>query len=368
MSDDISILYSPFDLQGIPLANRFVMSPMTRSRAPAHGVPDDLTVRYYTQRAGAGLVISEATCILPGGTGTTGVPCIYEPEHIEGWRRVTDSVHAAGGHLFVQLWHTGRVSIAEWQPDGRAPIGPSAIVANATVHNHAGIPGPPDTPREATLDEIAWLVEGYAQGARNAIAAGADGVEIHACNGYLIQQFLSDVANHRTDAYGGSIERRMRFAIEVIDAVVAAVGAKRTGIRISPHADHQGSPITDATEIFPPLVSEINRRGLAYVHCVEGRPGTPFKPDDTPSVVDFKAFRRLFDGVWIANNSYTPESAAEAIRLGHADLISFGRPFVANPDYVERVRLGAGMNEIDMATIYVGFGEGGYTDYPALPT
>ena len=370
MSQDLSILFTPFDLAGLHLKNRFVMPAMTRARTPPPGTPTELNALYYAQRASAGLVIAEGTNPVPGGSGIPGVPAIYAPEHVEGWRRVAEAVHAAGGKLFVQLWHGGRISSAAWQPDGRPPLGPSAVRAeNALFMTPDGQRGDPDTPREATQGEIDWLVEGFAKAARNAISAGCDGVEIHGANGYLVHQFFSDRANVRTDRYGGSPGNRARFAIEIAEAIAAEVGPEHTAIRISPLSLHQDAPVSDPTEVYAALLPELSRLKLAYVHCVEGEAaginsGTPPPGRE----FDFPAARRLFAGAWIANNGYEPERAARAVAAGDADLVSFGRKFISNPDYPLRVKLGAPLNPIDNVTAYAGHAERGYTDYPALET
>ena len=362
------LLFTAFEMGGLRLPNRFVMPAMTRSRTPASGVPDLQNAIYYAQRASAGLVIAEGTNPLPGGCGFPGVPGIYTTDHIAGGRRVTDQVHAAGGRIFLQLWHGGRISSAAWQPDGRPPIGASAVRAeNALMMTPEGERGQPDVPREATLDEIQWLVEGFAQAARNAIDAGCDGVEIHGANGYLVHQFFSDRANRRTDRYGGAPENRIRFAVEVAEAIVAEVGPERTGIRISPLAAYQDAPVSDPSEVYPLLLAELNRLGLVYVHCVEGEPGGVNSGTGAPErEFDFPAARRLFRGAWIANNGYDADRAAQTIAAGNADLVSFGRPFIANPDLPERIRVGAPLNALDPATTYAGKGAVGYTDYPAL--
>jgi N-ethylmaleimide reductase len=365
---DLSILFQPFDLAGLRLKNRFVMSPMTRSRAPADGAPDDLSIKYYAQRASAGLIIAEGTNPMAGGQSFPGVPAVYRTEHVEGWRRVAEAVHAAGGRLFVQLWHAGRVSHRLWQPDGRLQGGPSPVRAEgALAMTPDGQRIEPETPREFTPSEIAALIDGFAQAARRAIEAGCDGVEIHGANGYLVHQFISDRANRRTDAWGGSPLGRIRFPLEVATAVAAAVGPQRTGIRLSPLAAWQDAPVSDPEDVYPPLISELSRLGIAYVHCVEGEPGgvnTRFTA--SASTFDFAGARRLFGGAWIANNGFDPERAARKIAAGEADLVSFGRPFIANPDFPERVRRGAALNAIDLSTTYGGKGERGYTDYPAL--
>ena len=368
MSQDLSILFEPFDLKGLPLKNRFAMPAMTRARTPAPGTPTALNALYYAQRASAGLVIAEGTNPVPGGSGFPGVPAIYAPEHVDGWRRVADAVHAAGGRIFVQLWHGGRISSAAWQPDGRPPLGPSAVLAqNALFMTPDGQRGQPDVPREATQSEIDWLVEGFAKAARNAIDAGCDGVEIHGANGYLVHQFFSDRANVRTDGYGGAPKNRIRFAVEIAEAIAAEVGPEHTAIRISPLAAYQDAPVSDPSDVYPLLLAELDRLDIAYVHCVEGEPVGINTGQGAPErEFDFPAARRLFRGAWIANNNYDAERAARTIAAGNADLVSFGRPFIANPDLPERVRRGAPLNVIDNATAYAGHAEVGYTDYPTL--
>ena len=370
MTDDLSILFEPFDLKGLRLKNRFAMPAMTRARTPAPGTPTALNALYYAQRASAGLVIAEGTNPVPGGSGFPGVPAIYAPEHVEGWRRVAEAVHGAGGRIFVQLWHGGRISSAAWQPDGRPPLGASAVQAqNALFMTPDGQRGQPDTPREATQAEIDWLVEGFAKAARNAIAAGCDGVEIHGANGYLVHQFFSDRANIRTDGYGGAPKNRIRFAVEIAEAIAAEVGPERTAIRISPLAAYQDAPVSDPSDLYPLLLAELDRLDIAYVHCVEGEPVGINTGQGAPErEFDFPAARRLFRGAWIANNGYDAERAARTIAAGNADLVSFGRPFIANPDLPERVRRGAALNVIDNMTAYAGEAERGYTDYPALET
>ena len=370
MSQDLSILFTPFELAGLQLKNRFAMPAMTRARTPAPGTPTELNALYYAQRASAGLVIAEGTNPVPGGSGFPGVPAIFAPEHVEGWRRVADEVHAAGGKIFVQLWHGGRISSAAWQPDGRPPLGASAVQAqNALFMTPDGQRGQPDTPREATQAEIDWLVEGFAKAARNAIDAGCDGVEIHGANGYLVHQFFSDRANVRTDGYGGAPRNRIRFAVEIAEAIAAEIGPEHTAIRISPLAAYQDAPVSDPSDVYPLLLAELDRLGIAYVHCVEGEPSGINTGQGAPErEFDFPAARRLFRGAWIANNAYEPDRAARAIAAGDSDLVSFGRKFIANPDYPLRVRLGAPLNEIDNVTAYAGHAERGYTDYPALET
>jgi N-ethylmaleimide reductase len=344
------------------------MPGMTRCRLSPASVPDDLTVAYYTQRASAGLLIGEATSILPGGTGVPGVPGIYTADQIAGWRRVSESVHAARGRLFLQLWHTGRISCAAWQPDGGPPIGPSAIQATGPkvqMRTPDGLSTEPDVPRAVTTSEISALIEAYSRAARNAIDANCDGIELHCCNGYLIHQFFSERSNRRTDAYGGSVSNRIRFAVEVVKAVATQVGAERTGVRISPMSSNQEALVDDPSELYPPFLRELSKLGLAYVHCIEGDLGTRSTQSPNVEQFDYRGARGLFKGGWIANNNYDADRATRAIAAGNADLVSFGRLFIANPDLVARIRAGAPLNELNQRTIYAQ-GELGYTDYPFL--
>ncbi len=356
-------LFQSFDLQGLTLKNRIVMAPLTRCRA-THGtdVPHALNAAYYMQRASAGLIIAEATQISPMGKGYAWTPGIYSPEQIEGWRLVTDAVHAEGGRIFLQLWHVGRVSHASIQPKGAAPVAPSAIKPNAlkTFIEDGGF-SEVGMPRALLLEEIPSVVESYQQAAKNAIKAGFDGVEIHAANGYLIQQFMSDISNHRKDAYGGSVNKRLRFACEVAEAVVSAIGAHRTAIRLSP-VSHKGDARDSHPEaIYFPLMHALNRLKLAYVHVIEGETGGSRDAQG----FNFHALRDTFDGSWMVNNRYTRAMAIDAIQSGYADLVAFGKPFIANPDLVERLKQNAPLNLPEQSTLYGG-GEQGYTDYPLL--
>ena len=365
---DTSILFTPFDLAGVRLKNRFVMPAMTRSRAPADGVPDDLGALYYAQRSGAGLVIAEGTTPMDGGASFPGVPAIWAPEHIVGWRKVSGAVHARGGKLYMQLWHSGRVSHRMWQPDGRLQGGPSEVRAiRGLMMTPDGKMTEVETPRAFEHDEILALIDGFAKAAVNAIAAGVDGVEIHGANGYLVHQFISDQSNIRTDQWGGTPMGRISFPLEVATAVAAAVGGHRTGIRISPLTTHQDAPVSDPEVVYPPLIAGLDKLGLAYIHCIEGEPGGINNTGAASGAdFDFAGARRMFRGAWIANNGFDPERAAAKIAAGDADLVSFGRPFIANPDYPERVRRGAPLNLLDAATTYAGSRDKGYTDYPSL--
>lgn len=363
MNDNQSVLFGSFNLAGLLLKNRIVMAPLTRSRATHEGdVPHELNSTYYSQRAEAGLIISEATQISPTGKGYAWTPGIYSQEQVAGWRRVTEAVHAKGGAIFAQLWHVGRISHSSLQPDGRAPVAPSAIIPEGLktfIEN--GTFAAINTPRALTLEEISAIVDDYRKAARNAMTAGFDGVEIHAANGYLIQQFLSDASNMRTDHFGGSVENRLRFAIEVTEAVIAEIGADRVGIRLSPVSPANGALDSSPTAVYFPLVHKLNQLNLAYIHVIEGATGGSRDSHG----FDFQALRRAFKGPWMVNNGYTQDMAIQAISSGYADLVAFGKPFIANPDLVERFKRNAPLNELDQSTLYGGT-EKGYTDYPVL--
>jgi N-ethylmaleimide reductase len=358
---EADILFSPFQLGDLRLPNRIVMAPLTRSRATKETLaPNDLNAEYYRQRASAGLIISEATQITQEGQGYIWTPGIYSEAQIEGWKKVTDAVHAEGGLIFIQLWHVGRISHVSLQPGGGAPVAPSAIAAKAQTFLASGR-ADVSPPRALRLDEIPRIVAEYKKAAENAKRAGFDGVEIHGANGYLIDQFLKDGTNKRTDSYGGPVENRTRFALEVADAVLSVWDKRRVGIRLSPV-----SPANDATDsapekVFFPLVEELSRRGLAYIHVIEGATGGP--RDIAP--FDFVALRKAFSGAYIANNAYTRELAIETLGAGRADLIAFGKLFISNPDLVERLREDAPLNAPHQETFYGGDALG-YTDYPAL--
>ncbi len=364
-------LMTPATLGGRTLHNRIVLPPLTRQRA-AHGdVPTALMAQYYRQRAGAGFMVSEGTQIEPRGQGYAWTPGIYSPAQIAGWRQVTDAVHADGGIIFAQLWHVGRVSHTALQPGGDAPVAPSAIQASGVKAFIETAPGAgalvaPSVPRALTGAEIGALVALYAQAARNALAAGFDGVEIHAANGYLVNQFISAHANHRTDAYGGSLQNRLRFLAEIVDAVAAAVGPEKLGVRFTPLFSS-----TDQDRVYIGLVEEdphatyieavkvLERAGVAYVSIAEA------DWDNAPDLPD--AFRRdlrqAFSGSIMYAGRYSAERGARLVDAGLADLIAFGRPFIANPDLPERIANGWPLNPVDAATLYGG-GAQGYTDYP----
>jgi N-ethylmaleimide reductase len=361
MTQDASILFSPFHLGDLELKNRIVMAPLTRNRA-THGTdaPNDLNAEYYRQRASAGLIITEATQISQQGQGYIWTPGIYSPAQVEGWKKVTDAVHQAGGKIFIQLWHVGRISHVSLQPNGAAPVAPSAIQAKGQTFIASGFADISE-PHALTVDEIKAVVRDYVAAARNAKEAGFDGIEIHAANGYLIEQFLKDKTNHRTDEYGGSVENRIRFALEVTDAILGVWPRERVGIRLSPVSPFNDISDSDPAKVYFPLVEKLGARGLAYIHVIEGATGGP--RDIAP--FDYVGLRKTFSGAYIANNGYTRALAVEALNAHSVDLIAFGVPFLANPDLVERLRRDAPLNKPDQATFYGGDAHG-YTDYPAL--
>ncbi len=352
-------LFTPIEVGQLTLNNRIAMAPLTRSRAGSGNVPTQLTALYYAQRASAGLIISEATQISPDGQGYISTPGIHSKEQIEGWRCVTKAAHIAGGRIVLQLWHVGRISHPSFQPGGVAPIAPSAIKPNVQAFTAEGFQ-PVPTPRAMDISEIPAIVERYAQAARNAMAAGFDGVEIHAANGYLIDQFLRDQTNKRTDRYGGSIENRSRFLMEVVDAVTAAVGAEVTGIRISPQNGQNDIADSNSQALFNYVAGQLSGKGLAYLHIIEGDTGgVPVPP------FDYMKLKTLFGGLVIANNGFDKVRANEALAEGRADLIAFGKPFISNPDLVIRMFLDAPLMPANRETFYGG-SEQGYTDYPML--
>ncbi|WP_075214311.1 alkene reductase [Mongoliimonas terrestris] len=353
-------LFGPVRLGAIPLANRIVMAPLTRSRADADDAVTDLHVEYYRQRASAGLIITEATPISRQGKGYAYTPGIFTDLQVERWRKVTDAVHAAGGRIVIQLWHVGRISHPDLQENGALPVAPSAVKPEGMAFTETGFK-PHVTPRALDVAELPGLVEDYARATRNARHAGFDGVEIHAANGYLLDQFLKDKTNLRTDAYGGSVENRMRFPLEVVDAVVAAWDKDHVGIRISPVSPANDIAESDPEAVFTPFVAALSERGLAYLHVVEGATGGPRDLGGW----DPRALRPVFKGAWMGNNSYTRALALEAVATGAVDAVAFGRPFIANPDLVERLKRDAPLAEPDRATFYGGGAEG-YTDYPTL--
>lgn len=353
-------LFAPYTMGDITLANRIVMAPLTRNRAEADMVPSPLAVEYYAQRATAGLIISEASQISQQGQGYQDTPGIYSDAQIAGWKNVTDAVHAKGGKIFLQLWHVGRISHVDLQKDGAAPVAPSAIRAEGKTYVNNAFADVSE-PRALELDEIAGVIADFRKAAANAISAGFDGVEVHGANGYLLDQFAKDGANQRSDAYGGSIENRARLMIEVAQAVADEVGAGRTGIRISPVSPANGISCSEPQAQFDYIVRELDKLNLVYLHVVEGATGGP--RDVAP--FDFAALRAAFSNTYMANNNYDRALAEQHLADDKADVIAFGRPFIANPDLVARLQSGAPLAEMDQATLYGG-GAQGYIDYPAL--
>lgn len=354
-------LFSPTRLGAIEVRNRIAMAPLTRSRAGMDGSQTPLAVDYYGQRASAGLIITEATNISRQGRGYAYTPSLYTDAHVAAWKPVTDAVHAAGGRIVVQLWHVGRMSHTSLQEDGAAPVAPSAIQAGGNVFTEAGYV-PPSMPRALATEEIAGIVDDYRQAARRAKDAGFDGVEVHAANGYLLEQFLRDSTNHRDDRYGGPVENRARLLLEVTAAVAEVWGADRVGLRLSPLSTAIGdTPLDSRTmETHLYVARRLGELGLAYLHVVEGQLHACNGADD----FDVKALRDAFGGAYLANNGYDRQRALDATAGGHADMIAFGKPFIGNPDLVERLRTDTPLFDAPTAG-YFGGGAEGYTQFTA---
>ncbi len=347
----------------IDIANRVVMAPLTRCRADAASgdVPgSDMNIEYYRQRSNAGLIISEGTQVSPIGKGYHATPGIYSDAQVDGWKPITKAVHEAGSKIVAQIWHVGRIT----HPNligGAEPVAPSAIQPkDVTAHTPKGKEYLP-VPHELTIDEIKKIVNEFRQGAANAIRAGFDGVEIHGANGYLIDQFIRDGANQRSDAYGGSIENRCKFALEVVDAVAKEIGAGRVGIRLSPVTPRNDLSDSNPQAVFGYLIQELSQRGIAFIHMIEGSTGGP---RDVPGF-DYAWARSNFKGAYIANNGYDRAMAIDAVESGKADAVAFGRLYIANPDLVERLKQDAPLNTPNPDTFYAS-GPEGYTDYPSM--
>ncbi|MBN8971992.1 MAG: alkene reductase [Rhizobiales bacterium] len=353
-------LFEPYKLGPNTLTNRTVMAPLTRNRAVAGLVPNPLAVDYYSQRASAGLLVTEASQVSQQGQGYQDTPGIYSKEQIAGWRQVTDAVHARGGHIYIQLWHVGRISHVSLQPNSGAPVAPSAVRANTKTFV-GGKFAEVSEPRALDLNEIPGIIDSFKRAAANAREAGFDGVEIHGANGYLLDQFARDSSNKRADNYGGSIENRARLMLEVAKAVAAEAGADRTGIRISPVTPANDVSDSNPQPLFDHIVDGLNAEKLVYIHVIEGATGGP--RDIAP--FDYASLRKRFSGTYIANNGYDLALANKVLAANEADLIAFGKPFISNPDLVERLKRGAPLNEPDKATFYGGSAKG-YTDYPTL--
>jgi N-ethylmaleimide reductase len=357
----VPTLFSPVQLGPYTLPNRIVMAPMTRNRAGPGNAPTAMNATYYAQRAGAGLIVTEGAQISPQGVAYPGTPGIHNAEQIAGWKLVTDAVHGRGGRIFLQLWHGGRISHPTLQPDGVPPVAPSAIRPEGKLWTGTGML-PYETPRALETEEIPGVIESFRIGAENALAAGFDGVELHGANGYLIDQFLRDGSNRRTDRYGGGVENRARFAIEVTKAVASVWGAQRVGIHFSPTHPFNAMSDSNPAATFGHVVSELAKLKLGYLHIVEPAPTDPISAGPRP---DVRFFRPLWPGRLIANRAYDGARGDAIIAEGAADLVSFATLYLANPDLPERLRRGGPFNPPDRKTYYGG-GEAGYTDYPAL--
>ena len=360
-------LFDPLQIGDIALSNRVALAPLTRNRSPGPGrVPGPLTAEYYRQRASAGLLITEATHISPTAQGYADTPGLYSDEQVAAWQRVTQAVHAEGGRIVVQLWHVGRISHVSVLPPGEVPVSSTARASGSRTQA-AGPDGSIvmadcSTPRALRTDEMPYIVDSYRSAARRAIEAGFDGVEVHAANGYLLEQFLRDSVNDRHDAYGGPIENRTRLLREVMHAVAGEIGGGRTGVRFSPASAGTASAAdSDPQAVYTAAAAQLAPLKLAYMHVVEGVTGGT--RDTAP--FDYAAMRAAFGGPWMVNNGYTRAMALDAVASGRADLVAFGRPFISNPDLVRRLREDLPWAESHRATYYGGGAEG-YTDYPAL--
>jgi N-ethylmaleimide reductase len=357
-TQDIHLL-SPIQLGPYTLPNRIVMAPLTRNRA-TDNLPQPIHATYYAQRASAGLIISEATQVCPEGVGYPATPGIHSPEQVLAWRPVTDAVHEAGGRIFLQLWHVGRISHPDLQPGGQLPVAPSAIAPQGEAATYTGMQ-PFVTPRALDLDEIPGVVEQYRQGAKNALEAGFDGVEVHGANGYLLDQFLRDGSNQRTDAYGGSIENRARLLIEVLEAVIGVWGSDRVGVRLSPSGSFNDMSDSDPAALSRYLAEALTPLNLAYLHLIE--PRADENPDSPDLGADF--FRSLYTGTIISAGGYEKADGNAMLANGNADLIAYGRWFISNPDLPQRFAADAPLTPYDRDSFYGG-DERGYIDYPTL--
>jgi N-ethylmaleimide reductase len=359
-------LFSPIKLGPYTLPNRIVMAPMTRGRAGEGNAPGEINARYYEQRASAGLIITEATQVSPQGVGYPNTPGIHTPQQVAGWRLITEAVHSRGGRIFLQLWHVGRISHPRLQESGALPIAPSAIRPSGQAHTDEGRK-PFVTPRALETGEIPEVIAQFRNGAQYAREAGFDGVEIHAANGYLIDQFLRDGTNRRTDIYGGPVENRARFLLEVVESVSDVWGTARVGVRISPTSTFNDMSDSDPAATFAYMAERLGRLGIAYLHVVEGTEtenGEDFLRERR-AAVDFRRLRAVFGGTYIANGGYDHDRADASLARGDADLISFARLVLSNPDLPERFARNAPLNPPDPTTYY-SRGEKGYIDYPAL--
>lgn len=370
----MSTLFDTIQIGAISAKNRIAMAPLTRVRA-LQNIPQPIMVTYYEQRSTAGLIVSEGIAISHQGQGYANVPGLYTDAQVEGWKRITDAVHKAGGKIVAQLWHVGRISHVDLQPGGGAPVAPSAIIAKEHTYliNADGSGNYADTsmPRALEAAELPGIIADHRLAARNAMKAGFDGVEIHASNGYLLDQFFHSSSNHRTDDFGGSIENRARFPLDVVEAVIAEIGSDKTGVRLSPASPVNDVHDPDPQPLFDYVVDALSAYNLAFLHITEGSTGGDRAYYEGPYPFDFKRLKQVYrdgggKGVWMVNNGYSGEMAQEAVASGYADMVSFGRDFIANPDLPRRIREKAPLNVGDQSTFY-GSTSKGYTDYPFLP-
>lgn len=358
---DTNILFSPIKTGDLDLPNRILMAPLTRNRAQPDGTPKDMAQLYYHQRASAGLIISEATQISDMAKGYLDTPGIYKDEHVSGWTKITDAVHAGGGRIFCQLWHVGRISHVSLLPEGKSPVSSSDLLADAQTFTANGFEAC-SKPEALTIEGIKQTIQDYAHAAKCAKEAGFDGIEVHSANGYLLDQFLQDGVNTRDDEYGGSIQNRMRLLVEVLAAVEAVWPKGRIGVRLSPLGQAGDISDSDVEALFAEVYKMLDGHKLAYSHVVEGFPGSAGKEQNAKLLA---RLRKHYTGFFIGNGGYDADTAVMAINEGRADAITFGRPFIANPDLPERMRLGEQMNKPDQDTFYGG-DEKGYTDYQFL--
>ena len=363
----VDILFTPLQLGSLTLPNRVVMPALTRMRSAPAGAPQQIAADYYAQRASAGLIITEATAISPQGHGYPQMPGIHTADQAAGWRRVTEAVHARNGRIAMQIVHHGRWSHSLYNSDGSLPVAPSAIAGTGMIYTPSFTALPFETPRALEINELPKLIATFRRAARNAVDAGFDAVEIHSANGFLLDQFLQDGSNQRTDAYGGSVQNRARLLLEVVDAITAEIGKDIVGVRLSPHGNLGGLSDSDTVPHFTYVITELSRRKLAWLHLIEPRASSAGIADDASvdSADNATLFRHLFLGPVITAGGYNADTGAASIYAGLADAVAFGRMFIANPDLPERIRRGAALNAFDRSTAYGGTAHG-YTDYPAL--
>lgn len=357
-------LFDTLKIGDLSLPNRVIMAPLTRMRADSGNVPTALNAAYYAQRASAGLIISEATQISPQGQGYPATPGIYSPEQVAGWKLVTDAVHQAGGRIFAQLWHVGRISHSSLQPEGKAPVAPSANAPSGMAFTADWQQVPFEVPHALSVEEIGEIIADFMLAAENAMEAGFDGVEIHAANGYLLDQFLQDGSNKRTDGYGGSIKNRTKLLLEVLNAVVGVWGVDRVGVRLSPYGTFNDMSDSDPVALFTYVLEQLSKRKIAYAHVIEPRSTSAGGNDEVASHLPNTShlFRKAFDGVFLSAGGYNAETAQQAVTAGDVDAVVFGRYFISNPDLPARIQRGIPFTPYDRATFYGG-AEKGYTDY-----